>query len=224
METLLARRFHMGVDLGKSVNHSAIVIVEQRVEGTGEVCRVTYEPVAERLLVVKHVEQVALDTSYTSVMRRIREIAKARELREEKLSVAFDATGLGRVAWDLLKEDKPRGELMAVSITGGETGRDKDGLDCVPKTELLMGVQRAFEVERLCVAPGMRHWPKLEEELVAMRRVPTARGIQWVTDRKGRGGEQDDLVMALALALHGYRRKLLPTKGSALRRYLELVG
>jgi hypothetical protein len=92
-------------------------------------------------------------------------------------------------------------------------------LDCVPKTELLMGVQRAFEVERLCVAPGMRHWPKLEEELLAMRRVPTARGIQWVTE-----GEQDDLVMALALALHGYRRKLLPTKGAALRRYMELVA
>jgi hypothetical protein len=31
-------------------------------------------------------------------------------------------------------------------------------------------------------------------------------------------------VMALALALHGYRRRLLPTKGAALRRYLELVG
>lgn len=208
----------MGVDLGQSQNHSAIVVVEQRIESDGEVCPLTFEPLARRVLVVKHVEQIVLETSYTAVLERIRLVSRTPEMARAKLTVAVDATGLGRVVWDLLQQDKPRGELLAVSITGGQTGRDQDGLDCVPKTELMMGAQRAFELEGLCVAPGIRHWAKLEAELVAMRRVPTVRGVQWESE------EQDDLVMALALALHGYRKKLIPTRGAALRRYVELVG
>ena len=218
MAKLLAHRFHMGVDLGQTQNHSAIVVVEQRIESEGEVCPVMFEPVAKRVLVVKHVEQIVLETSYTKVVRRMGEVSRSAELRDVKLTVAFDATGLGRVAADMLREDPPRGELMGVSITGGETGRTKEGLDCVPKTELMMGMQRAFEVEGLCVAPGMAHWELLERELLALRRVASARGVQWVSE------EQDDLAMALAVGLHGYRQRLIPTKGEKLRRYVDLVG
>jgi hypothetical protein len=124
----------MGVDLGQSQNHSAIVLLEQRIESEGQMCPRTFEPVAKRVLVIKHVEQVVLETSYTTVVRRVCEVSFAPEMRGKKLTLAFDATGGGRVVADLLRENKPYGELMGVSITGGETGRTQEGLECVPKT------------------------------------------------------------------------------------------
>jgi hypothetical protein len=209
----IARYWHMGVDLGQRKNHSAIVLVEQRVEATGAVCPFTYEPVCKRVLVIRHVEQVALGTRYSAVVEKIGRLSRRQELGAAKLTVAVDATGLGGVVAEMLRAEPPRGELMPVVFTSGELAHRKDGIDFVPKTELMMGLMRSFEVEGLCVARGVRHWGKLEEELLGMRRVAGPRQIEWVSE-----GKHDDLVMALAVALFGYRLRALPVKGAALAR------
>ncbi len=120
---------------------------------------------------------------------------------------------MGIVVTEDLQRRRLRGELYPVVITGGLEGRYASGFYPTPRTELLLGVQRAFEREGLGVAKGLKGWGALEEELKGMRKLQSVRGPRFETM-----GAHDDLVFALGLALFGVRRRLLPVEGESVRR------
>jgi hypothetical protein len=76
--------FYLGLDLGKKHDHTAIVIVERW---------------GDRLLLVRHLERVALGTPYTGVVARIREIVKC----PGQWAVVVDGTGVGEPVVDALR-------------------------------------------------------------------------------------------------------------------------
>lgn len=210
------RSYHLGVDLGQRKDHTAIVVVEQRVECTGARDAATFEYVRVRKFVVVRVEQVRLGTRYSSIVDRVETIAAALAGNGATLTIAIDATGLGGVVTEDLRRRRLGGELLPVVSTGGNEGRYADGFFMTPKVELMMGLLRAFEVEGLCVAEGVAGWELLEEELMGMRKVTGRAGMKFVS-----AGKHDDLVMALGLALFGARRRQLPVEAGAILRRRE---
>ncbi len=211
--TVNLRSFHLGVDLGQRVDHTAFVVVEQQVVVTSQRDQVSYEYVRERKLYVRLVERVRLGQGFQEVVSEIERLTQCEELRGGTVTTAVDATGLGIVVSEDLRRKRLRGELYPVVITGGLEGSYRDGFYPTPRTELLLGVQKAFEQEGLAVAEGLGGWDLLERELKAMRKVQSARGPRFETM-----GTHDDLVFALALALFGARMRVLPVEGELVRR------
>ncbi len=211
--------FHVGVDLGKCVNHSAVVVVEQRVVPTAYRDPVTFEYVRERQLVVRMVERVKLGTGYYRIANELERLSHCADFAAGNVTTAFDATGVGNGVEEEFRRKRLRGELYPVVIHSGQQGSYSKGRWPTPRTELLIGVQRAFEVEGLGVAEGVAGWEDLQEELQGMRKVASVRGPYFETS-----GRHDDLVFGLALALFGARMRQLPVEGSRVRARLGLPG
>ncbi len=210
------RSFHIGVDLGQRVDHTAFVVVEQRVVVSAQRDLASYEYLRERKLYVRMVERVRLGQGFDEVVGEVERLTQSPELSGGTVTTTVDATGLGIVVSEDLRRRRLRGELYPVVITSGLEGKYRDGFYPTPRTELLIGVQRAFEQQRLGVCGDVVGWGRLEAELKGMRKVQTARGPRFETL-----GQQDDLVFALALALFGVRMRTLPVVGEAVRRRVE---
>src|SRR6202142_3281469 len=94
-------RYFVGVDLGQKQDYTAIAVVE-RWEEEGEFDRVRFERAVKVGHSLRHVERVALGTSYPEVGGRGREGARSRE-RGGRCGVVVDATGVGGAVIDLLR-------------------------------------------------------------------------------------------------------------------------
>jgi len=211
------RSFHIGVDLGQRVDHTALVVVEQQVVVTAVKDPVSFEYLRARKLYVRMVERVRLGQGFQEIVSELERLTHSPELSDSTLvTTTVDATGMGIVVTEDLRRRRLRGELYPVVITGGLEGRYRDGFFPTPRTELLLGVQRAFEIEGLGLAGDLRGWPAMAEELKAMRKVQTVRGPRFETM-----GAHDDLVFALGLALFGVRRRWLPVEGEAVRNRMR---
>ena len=206
------RSFHIGVDLGQRVDHTALVVVEQQVVCTSKRSPVTYEFERERKFMVRLVERVRLGQGFREIVDEVARLTHSQELAGDLVTTSVDATGMGIVVTEELQRARLKGDLYPVVITGGLEGRYSAGYFPTPRTELLLGVQRAFEREGLGVARGVKGWEALEEELKGMRKVQSVRGPRFETM-----GAHDDLVFALGLALFGVRRRLLPLAGEGVR-------
>ncbi len=211
------RSFHIGVDLGQRVDHTALVVVEQQVVVTAVKDPVSFEYLRARKLYVRMVERVRLGQGFQEIVSELERLTHSPELSDSYLvTTTVDATGMGIVVTEDLRRRRLRGELYPVVITGGLEGKYRDGFFPTPRTELMLGVQRAFEIEGLGLAGDLRGWPAMAEELKAMRKVQTVRGPRFETM-----GAHDDLVFALALALFGVRRRWLPVEGEAVRNRMR---
>lgn len=207
------RSFHIGVDLGQRVDHTGFVVVEQQVVVGSKMDPVHFEYERERRMYVKLVERVRLGQGFHEVIEEIERLTHAPELEGANVTTAVDATGLGIVVTEGLRRKRLRGELYPVVITGGQEGSYRDGYYPTPRTELLLGVQKAFEQDGLRVAGDVPTWGLLEGELLAMRKVQRGRGPRFESS-----GKHDDLVFALALALFGARMRVLPVDPEGVRR------
>lgn len=184
--SVVSRRCHIGVDLGKKQNHSAIVVVEQLVVTTGRRNPMSFEPIWERRMTATHIEQLKLGVEYTAIVERLHGLTHSRELETEALTTWVDATGLGEVVMEMLRKQRLRGELMPVVFTGGRTVRYTKGAYTVPKQELVQGLGAASGAggtERGGGGAGVR-------------------GMNYES-----AGKHDDLVMALGLACFGLRQR-----------------
>jgi len=210
--TVNLRSFHLGVDIGQRVDHTAFVVVEQRVVVTSVRDRTTFEYARKRELYVRMVQRVRLGTGFREVVEEVERLTHAAELDGDGLTTTVDATGMGIVVTEDLQRKRLRGALYPVVITGGLEGTYRAGFYPTPRTELLLGVQRAFEKLGLRVARGVAGWPALEEELKGMRKVQSVKGPRFETM-----GSHDDLVFSLGLALFGMRQRVLPVDGESVR-------
>ena len=176
--TPLARgRVTIGVDLGKRQDYTAIAVMERR-DGSAEA-------------VVRYLERMPLGTGYVRVVERVRDLTWDGRLGGRK-HLVVDATGLGGPVVDMLRKSGLGCGMTAVTITGGAAQRGVGEWWYVPKPEMLTMVQVMLECGDLRVNKGLRESGRLVREMVCMR----ARGA-------GRGGEHDDLAMAVGLGCWG---------------------
>src|SRR5580700_2197913 len=180
--------FYLGLDLGKKHDHTAIAIVERG---------------SDNLLLVRHLERVALGTPYPGVVARVREIV---ERIAGQYSVVVDGTGVGEPVVDALRRAGLGCEITAVTITGGERQSRGGPICSVPKQDLIAGVQLAMEKGELRVARRLGEAGALVKEMLNVR---ITAGLAMGKVRMGADGygEHDDLVIALALACWRARRR-----------------
>jgi hypothetical protein len=182
--------FYVGLDLGQRRDHTAIAVVEKV-----EQLRPYGPPVFHRLL-VRHLERVPLGTPYTAVVSRMREIVQHPRLRGQ-CALVVDGTGVGAPVVDTLRAARLGCELCAVTITGGDHERSRDGSWSVPKRDLIAGVQVLLERGELRIAKALLEAGSLVRELLDMRITMAGNGrVRLGADGFG---QHDDLVIALAL-------------------------
>jgi hypothetical protein len=194
-------RFYVGLDLGQRRDHSAVAVVEKL-----ERLR-PYGPPDFEAFLVRHLERMALGTTYPQVVERVcAMVGMVRRCGACELVV--EARGGGAPVVDMLRREGPSCDISSVTITGGEKESGGPayggGHYNVPKRDLIASVQLALEKGELRIAQALREADALVEELVDVRKTARESG----RDRVGaeRAGEHDDLVIALALACWKGRR------------------
>jgi len=184
-----AYRYHVGVDLGQSIDSTAISVVEhERLDSIQGYQQDTYR--------LRHLERIPLGTSYPQQAAHVHRLMSTAPLKERG-TLIVDQTGVGRPVVDIFRDHdlKPH----AVSITGGDKEhRDGDGYK-VPKLVLVGRLQAALHAGNLEIASGLPEREALVQELQDFR-VSYTEGSGYA--RMGaREGRHDDLVLSLALAM-----------------------
>ena len=186
---------YIGLDLGKSQDHTAIAVVEKENVTLANQARL-YSAQAPLLpnFLVRRLERVALGTSYPRIVEHVRALTREPAFAG-RCALVVDATGLGAPVVDMLREPGAGCDITAVTITSGDrVSRRGSAHFCVPRRDLLDGVQLALEQGRLRIARHMKDAEALGRELLALR--------------AGRDtAEHDDLVFAVALACWRAHRK-----------------
>lgn len=192
--TLPAGRLIAGLDLGQTTDYTALAIL------AAEFDRGRYPG---RLgLDVVHLERWPLGTGYPEIVEALR--LRVRAVREagRTMPIVVDQTGVGRPVVDFVR----RAGIPAiepVTITAGERATAGPDGHRVPKRDLAAAVGVAFQEARLRIAEALPLRPVLVQELLNFRARITLSG----NDTYGAGadewreGRNDDLVLALALAV-----------------------
>ena len=190
----------VGLDLGQAQDHTAIVVLERSEWVRRERDPVTYDFERETRLSIRHLERVPLRTPYPDVVSMARRVV--RDLPEGRRELVMDATGVGGPVVDLLKRADLQCPVIPVLITGGDGESEERGVWRVPKRDLLVGLQVAFEKRWIGVADCGEATQAFVKELLGTRvRVSADGHVRW-----GAARGHDDLVMAAALAWWRVRR------------------
>jgi hypothetical protein len=199
----MSRRFFLGLDLGQSHDFTALSVLE-RAEIKGAWDAAGFGHRMHAVLRLRYLERIPLGTPYPDVVQRIADLMESPELYGSS-ELLVDATGVGRPVVDLLRQARLNGLLSPINITSGlAESRAANGYHNVPKRDLVIGLQLAFQKGALQIAADMPYAQKLIEEMSAMRiRISTAGNEQFGAWAEG---EHDDLVSAVALSCWGVRR------------------
>ena len=186
--------FIAGLDLGQSMDYSALVIVERQQPPREETVRGSTPPPAR--YAVRHLTRWDLGTPYPQMVREVTDLLTHPPLvADYKLLV--DYTGCGRPVVDMLKQARLR--PVAVSIHGGDRV-SQDGMDYrVPKRDLVGVVAVLLQQGRLQIAQSLPETPMLTHELLNFK-VKIDPSTAHDAYAAWRERDHDDLVLALALA------------------------
>jgi hypothetical protein len=196
--------YFVGLDLGKRQDPTALAVVERRERENGEIDRVSYERRREVLVNVRHLERLALGTSYVDVADYVGALVRRPELAG-RCTLVVDATGVGDAVMELLRMQRMPGcTLVPVKITGGERESKEGSTWRVPKRDLIEGVQVMFEKQELGIAQELGDSEQLVTEMMNMRVTVGANGQELIDN--WRTGTHDDLVFAVALACWQVRK------------------
>ncbi len=203
--------FTLGVDLGQSIDPSAMTLIERRVIWDGK----TWHPHPGRLeggtemlrtvklsFWIRAVELLPLQTRYQTVVTSIAErFNQASQLGECEL--VFDETG-ARAAGDMLRAAVPN--AIACVISGGESdnslGSNRWSLS---KANMVSGLLAGIEVGDLKLAADLSDMDQFVAHLVDLRRKISALGHSSFNAREG---AHDDFVTSAGLAWWRAARKI----------------
>jgi hypothetical protein len=198
--------FVVGLDPGQRRDPSALAVVER------EEPRLAWMPGMRARLIVRYLERIPLGTSYPDVVARVCDVMLDPRM-DGQSHLVVDATGVGVAVMDLLRLAGMRGRMTAVTITGGDGAHGNGDQWCVPKRELLTGLESSMECGELRIARRLAEAERLVREFESMTMAPRVNG-RWKMGAAGEG-EHDDLVLALSLACWRAKR---PRNGFGTRR------
>ena len=185
----------------------------------GEPAEVTAPQTAGHYEII-HLERLALGTSYVDIPPRVAtitqrlqqrwaaavfaQIGHGVDRRQARVWLTLDQTGCGRPVVDLFREAGH--DPLAVTITAGDTVTWAGERDVhVSKRLLVSTTQAALQAGRIKAASGLPDWPVLRAELGNFRaHISLSGSVTFsvgVDEEWRRAGTNDDLVLALALAL-----------------------
>ena len=193
--------YFVGLDLGKNHDHSSLAVIERRELVFPERDRVTMEFRCEVRNVLRHLQRVPLQTPYPNVVELVRRLVSLPELAR-RTTLVVDATGVGTPVVDLLRGAKLPCSLVPVTITSGDRETSDAKGYGVPKRDLIVGLQVAFQKRWIRLAGGARELEAFRKELMDMRvHVSGQTGYERYAARG-----HDDLALAASLAWWRLRR------------------
>jgi hypothetical protein len=193
-----AYEYAIGVDLGQKQDHTAVAVLEKVRTQFYERDPYTADFLTTTECRVVKVERLPLGTAYPEIVERVRTLALSASASGQRVPVVVDATGVGGVVVDLLRARRLPGQMVPVTITGGDKVTPDGAGYRVPKRDLIVGLQVAFETRQLAMDPRLRGLDVLVSELMSMRVAVSASGHERF--EAWREGSHDDLVLAVALA------------------------
>ncbi len=189
---MTADRFFLGLDLGQSMDHSALVALRRRP------MRDPVDP--ERTLfryTVRGVKRWPLGTLYTVVVKEVAELVSKPPLKGCVLGL--DATGVGAPVVEMVYGQKPAATIRPVLITSGYNVGGDPSCYHVPKRDLVAAVSVLLQSGRLEIPQSIPESALLVKELQTLRAKITAAGNESF-EADWREQAHDDLVLALAIA------------------------
>jgi hypothetical protein len=211
--------YFVGLDLGQSQDYSALAIVE-RSSDAGSLASSAIQTKGKYQFSCTHLHRWALRTSYTSIVDETVQIMQKPELQSgsQRPMLLVDATGCGAPVIDLLKRTKHQSYLEPVLITGGSEVTKANGTWRVPKRNLVSTVQVLLQSQRLKIASKLPEASTLAQELQNFRaKISDAGHDSYGAGDDWRIGNNDDLVLSLAMALWGATEVPVSTYGHAFR-------
>ena len=179
-----AKNIIVGIDLGKEVDRTVIVIIEP----TGEYEKPTY--------LIHRIIPVALGTTYPDIIRGIAELdAHLKELNAKEISYVIDAGGAAGVV-DALEEELPMSDVFRVHLTAGLNANMTGLKISLPKREMVTTLARVLDERRIDVVSERDEGVELlESELNNFQMKIMDSGY----DKYEAGtGHHDDAVCAMA--------------------------
>jgi hypothetical protein len=180
----------MGLDLGKSMDYTALAILETRDTPGGIGPEAIYH--------CRHLQRFRLGTSYPSIVNSVRELCLREPLLTWMPRLAIDQTGVGAAVADIFRQARLNADLQPIVIHGGDRATNEDGIWRVPKRELVGVVQVALQTRRLRLAKELPELGVLTQELQNFQVSISEAGHD---SYEARVGKHDDLVLALTMAL-----------------------
>lgn len=188
--------FGLGCDLGQ-VNDPAAIVVVQKIPNEHPD---RTKPYPGDILHARHIERMALRTSYPDVVRRIATLMDTPPLRGN-CDLVVDHTGVGRAPVDMMREAGLT--PIAISITAGAIEQRKPSANAldrnVPKKELIAALRMLFESrpQRLRIAANLKYTDAIIKELTTFTQKISQSGR--ATFEALRESDHDDIVLALGL-------------------------
>ncbi len=150
---------------------------------------------------VRHLEQLAVKSSYPAIAERLQEVSKGLKERDPRwgLSTYVDITGLGQPVFELL-EDRVSGlRLKPVTFNHGDQRSEVEGELRLGKAYLVTRLQTLLQTDRLHLGRS-KHGNRLARELLDYQLDTTDNA----NDTYGafQVGTRDQLVTCLGLALN----------------------
>ena len=179
--------YFVGLDLGKVKDYTALAILERH--GAGK----------DAVFHARHLQRYALGTPYPAIVVAVAALLDRAPFKGRRPKLAVDETGVGAPVVDLFRDAKLKARLEPVHITAGASVNYDNGVNYVPKRDLVSVVQVALQTERLKIAGSLPEADTLVREMQNFQ----VRITEAANDTYGawREGTHDDLVLAVALAL-----------------------
>ncbi|MEP6714457.1 MAG: hypothetical protein ABJC09_02720 [Terriglobia bacterium] len=196
--------FYVGLDVGQRRDHAAIAVVERM-----DLFEYGQAP-AFHSVHVRYLRRIPLGTSYAEIVAGVQRLLW-REPLQGQCALVVDSTGVGAPVVEMLKDSGLDCEISAVTISGGEQEVRNGSFAgvtrwSVPKQDLIAGVQLLLEKDQLRIARELRDGGALVRELMDVRSVTKENGRTRIG--ADGGGQHDDLVIALALAVWRGKRRM----------------
>lgn len=183
MEPVEDKFVQIGVDIGQRTDPTALSVTEVETREN------------EAHFLARHLERLALGTSYPDVVRRLVEIHETLSADGCDARLWIDATGVGAPVVDLIAAAGL--PVTAVYLTGGEQERWDGGALYLPKLMLVSRLQVLLQTRRVHL-PDTGEARALAQELQNFEiRFTDAANVQAGAFQTG---SHDDLVVSLGLA------------------------
>jgi hypothetical protein len=186
--------YFCGLDLGQQADFSALIVLERR----------GFSP-EKYTFDCRHIHRWQLKTPYPQIVTDTTRWMNSESLNKgvySRTTLAIDKTGCGAPVYDLFKREKMPARIVPIVITGGDqVTRDGETVR-VPKRDLAAGVSVALQNDTLKYSDELALTETLKDELKNFKaNTSTAGRDSYGAANDWRVGNNDDLVLALAMAL-----------------------
>jgi hypothetical protein len=177
--------FVVGLDLGQSVDYSAISIIE-----------------AGEDYLVRYLSRWKLGTPYPKIVEDVEKLMSQLPTGDTLPILAIDQTGVGAPVVDMFRALEGDWYLRAIHITGGSGVSIDRGVTYVPKRDLVAAVVIALQTDQLKVSPKLDHAKVLKEELGNFKvRISDSGHDSYGAGDDWRSGNHDDMVLSVAMGV-----------------------